>query len=291
MAITPSNPIRATENLVAVAAALSRSTVQVRSRGFGIGAGVIWHPNGIIITNAHVVRGPRATVELSDGRVFDAVCTRRDSHRDLVALKIAAVDLSAATIGDSDALRVGELVLAVGNPLGVVGALTTGIIHATGSKDAFSRWVQADVRLAPGNSGGPLADAQGRVIGINTVIVGGLAVAVPSNTVTRFLRLGEEQPQLGVSIQPVLVPLGAKRIFGLLVLEVDQKSLAEAAGLLTGDVLIAAGGQLFNAPEDLVKALHIDPGDTLQLDFTRGGKHMTCVVRPWSGETTGVEAA
>ena len=143
MAITPSNFIQATENLVAVAAALSRSTVQVRSHRVGIGAGVIWHPNGIIITNAHVVTEPRVTVELSDGRIFDAVCTRRDSQRDLAALKVAAVDLSAATIGDSDALRVGELVLAVGNPLGVVGALTTGIIQATGSKDAFSRWVEA----------------------------------------------------------------------------------------------------------------------------------------------------
>lgn len=288
MAITP-NDATPTENLAAVAAALSRSTVQVRSRRFGIGSGIIWHPSGIIITNAHVVEGSRATVELSNGRVFDAVCTRRDSQRDLAALKVAAVDLSAATIGDSDALRVGELVLAVGNPLGVVGALTTGIIHAMSPKDAFSRWVQADIRLAPGNSGGPLADAQGRVIGINTVIVGGLALAVPSNAVERFLR-GEERPQLGVTIQPVLVPLGDKRVFGLLVLEVGQKSLAEAAGVLTGDVLIAAGGQFFNTPKDLVEALHVDTGD-IQLDFTRGGKHMTCVIRPKGGEKTGVEAA
>lgn len=190
MTITPNDATRATEELAAVAAALSRSTVQVRSRRYGFGSGVIWHPNGLIITNNHVIRGPRATVELSNGRVFDALCINRDTQRDLAVLKVSAVDLPTATIGDSDALRVGELVLAVGNPLGIVGALTTGIIHAVGSKDA-SRWIQADVRLAPGNSGGPLADAQGRVIGINTVIVGGLALAVPSNAVERFLRLRE----------------------------------------------------------------------------------------------------
>lgn len=291
MAIMPNDATRATEELAAVAAALSLSTVQVQSRRSGVGSGVIWHSSGLIITNAHVVRGSRAKVELSDGRAFDAVCTSRDSQWDLAALKVSATDLPAATVGDSDALRVGELVLAVGNPLGLVGALTTGIIHAIGPKDASPRWVQADVRLAPGNSGGPLADAQGRVIGINTVIAGGLALAVPSNAVERFLRLGE-RPYLGVTIQPVLVPLGDKRVFGLLVLEVRSSSLAESAGLLTGDVLIGAGGQFFNAPKDLVKALlQVEPGDILQLDFTRAGKRMTCEVRLYGDGQTGVEAA
>lgn len=280
MTITPNQPTSVTE-LAAVAAALRRSTVQVHSRRMGVGSGVIWN-SGLIITNAHVVRGSRATVELSDGRVLDAACTVRDVHQDLAALKVAAVDLSAATIGDSDTLRVGQLVLAVGNPLGTV-ALTTGIIHAIDSKDAFSKWVQADVRLAPGNSGGPLADAQGRVIGINTLIAGGVALAVPSNVVERFVRLGEGR-LLGVTIQPVLVPLG-KRVFGLLVLEVHRSSLAELAGLLTGDVLIGAGGKLFKALADLGKALQIEPGGSTQLEFIRGGKRMTCVVKH------GVEAA
>lgn len=218
MAITPNDATTATEELAAVAAALSRSTVQVRSRRFGVGSGVIWHSSGLIITNNHVVRGPRAKVELSDGRVLDAVCTSRDPQRDLAALTVSAADLSAATIGDSDTLRVGELVLAVGNPLGHVGVLTTGIIHAIGPKDALTKWVQADVRLAPGNSGGPLADAQGRVIGINSAIAGGLALAVPSNAVERFLRLGsEERPYLGVTKEQGRLPClfltrGGKRI-------------------------------------------------------------------------------
>src|SRR5207247_6092649 len=100
-----------------------------------------------------------------------------------------------AAIGDSDALRVGELVLAVGNPLGLNGALTTGVVHAVGSADSERGhgWVRADVRLAPGNSGGPLADARGRVIGINSMIAGGLALAVPSNAVGEFLGQGPTQ--------------------------------------------------------------------------------------------------
>lgn len=143
-----------------LAAALSCSTVQVQCRRFAGGSGVIWH-NNLIITNAHVVTRSHAQVELADGQVFDAVCISRDSQRDLAALRIDATDLPSATIRNSDALRVGELVLAVGNPLGLVGAVTTGIIHAIAPT---ARWVQADIRLAPGNSGGPLADAQGRVI-------------------------------------------------------------------------------------------------------------------------------
>ncbi len=280
------------DELAAVAAALSRSAVQVQSRRLGAGSGVIWHSDGLIITNAHVVRGSRATVKLADGRVFDAACTNRDRQRDLAALKIDATDLPAATIGDSDALRVGELVLAVGNPLGVVGALTTGIIHAT-PKNTPRRWVQADIRLAPGNSGGPLADAQGIVIGINTVVIaGGLALAIPSNTVERFLRLGEQRPYLGVTIQPVLIPQRHRRTLGLLILEVSQGSLAESAGLLTGDVLIGVADQFFKATTDLAQALwQISSGDTLQLNFIRGGKHMICEVQMHSGGKPGAAAA
>ncbi len=188
------------KELADVAVNLSRSTVQVQSRRFGSGSGVIWHYIGLIITNAHVVGGSQATVELSDGRVFEAVCISRDSQCDLAALRVDATDLPAAAIGDSDVLRVGELVLAVGNPFGAVDALTTGIIHAI-APNLPGRWVHADIRLAPGNSPCPLADAQGKVIGINTVIAGGLALAVPSKVVERFLRLGEERPLGGTGVE------------------------------------------------------------------------------------------
>lgn len=283
-----SNMFTPNDELADVAANLSRSTVQVHQR-FGGGSGVIWHSNGSIITNAHVVRNMGVTVELSDGRVFDAVCIKRDRSLDLALLKVDAT-LPAATIGNSDTLRVGELVLAVGNPLGVVGALTTGIIHAIAPKDTLARWVQADIRLAPGNSGGSLADAQGRVIGINTVIAGNLALAVPSNTVERFLGQVEKRPLIGVTIQPVLVPLRGKRVLGFLILEVHQGSLAQSAGLMPDDVLIRVAGQFFRGTTDLAQALwQINPGDTLQLDFLRGGKDMTCTIRMHNGN--GVEAA
>ena len=276
------------EELVAVAEALNRSTVQVQSRRFGGGSGVIWHYDGLIITNAHVIRGMGAKVKLSDGRVLDAVCIKRDTIRDLAALRVDATDLPAATIGDSDALKVGELVLAVGYPLGFVGAVTTGIIHATALLPR--RWVEADIRLAPGNSGGALADAQGRVIGINTVIAGGLALAVPSNTVERFLLQGE-RPLLGVTIQPVLVPLRGKRVLGLLLLEIQPDSLAASAGLLTGDVLIETAGQFFQRTTDLAQALwQLNPGDTLQLDFLRGSDRTSCQVQILNGQS-GASAA
>lgn len=171
-----------------LAARLARVTVEVRGRGRGVsrgasvGSGVIWHPDGLILTNAHVARGD-VSVALWDGRDYPARLVARDTGRDLAALVIHAADLPAAEIGDSSALRVGELVLAVGNPLGLVRALSAGLVHA-----ADRRLIQADLRLAPGNSGGPLADARGRVVGLNAMIVGGLAVAVPSREAQRFVR-------------------------------------------------------------------------------------------------------
>jgi serine protease Do len=163
---------------------LRQSSVEVRSGGGSGGSGVIW-PEGVIVTNAHVVRSRDPLVVLSDGREFRAEIVRHDRRRDLALLRIAAGNLTPAEIGDSASLRVGQTVTAVGNPLGLVGAVSTGIIFAF---DQDRRWIQADVRLAPGNSGGMLADAQGRVIGINTMIYGGLAMAIPSNAAAIFVR-------------------------------------------------------------------------------------------------------
>lgn len=283
---TISTPTSITLELAAVAEKLRRSTVQVRSDRLSAGSGVIWNSDGLIITNAHVAPKERASVELNDGRVFEAVVTTKDSHRDLAALQVEATDLPAATIGNSDTLRVGELVMAVGNPLGIVGALTTGIIHATSSQ----KWVMADVRLLPGNSGGLLANAQGQVIGINTMIADGLALAVPSKVVERFLK-GERAPKLGVTLQPVLVNLGNKRVLGLLILEVEAGSSAIEAGLQIGDVLIRVCGQFFNTPNDLLSAIeYTEPGELLPLEFLRGGKHLVSNVLLHGG-TSGVKAA
>jgi serine protease Do len=170
-----------------LAARLARVTVEVRGRGRGagaaaVGSGVVWHPDGLILTNAHVAHED-VTVVLADGQARRARLVARDVRRDLAALVVDATGLPAALIGDSGALRVGELVLAVGNPMGLVRALSAGLVHAVGP-----RAIHADLRLAPGNSGGPLADAQGYVVGLNAMIVGGLAVAVPSREARRFVR-------------------------------------------------------------------------------------------------------
>jgi len=173
--------------LSALAGRLREITVQVHGEPAGIGSGVLWSRDGLIVTNAHVVRG-RVSVVLPGGRAVQARLLARDPERDLAALAIDAHALVPAEIGDSDSLRVGELVVAVGNPLGLSGAVTAGLIHAIGPRrPAGPSLIQADLRLAPGNSGGPLADACGRVIGINSMIAGGLALAVPSSLVARFV--------------------------------------------------------------------------------------------------------
>lgn len=288
-------PSGLTDAFVEMAAQLRRATVQVRGhRSPGGGSGVIWRPDGLIITNAHVARGPQAILELADGRKFDAAVTARDERRDLAALKVEATGLPAAAIGDSDGLRVGELVLAVGNPLGLNGALTTGVVHAAPAPDGPRRqaWVRADVRLAPGNSGGPLADARGRVIGVNSMIAGGLALAVPSNAVERFLTGGAARPALGITMQPVRLPLDGRVIFGLLIVETASGSPAETAGLLTGDTIIGIGGALFARPDSLMYALYdLAPGDTLRLAIVRGGRHAAVDVRLGAADADEARAA
>jgi serine protease Do len=279
--------------LETLAERLRRLTVQVRGRHPGGGSGVIWRSTGTIITNAHVVRAPSATVTLVDGRVFEATVSARDPQRDLAALKLQASDLPAAAIGDSSAVHVGELVFAVGNPLGMVGALSIGIIHALSPADgAYGQgWIQADIHLAPGNSGGLLADAQGRIIGINSMVVRGLAFAVSSNAVERFLNDDGQRPMLGVTLRSVSMSNAGKRGLGLLVLGVAAGSTAEAAGIMIGDVLIGIGGQPFGSPQDLSRALrHVGTGGRLAIDLMRGGQRIISEVAV-SASRSGTQAA
>jgi serine protease Do len=233
-----------------IAERLRRSTVQIRPHGReqGGGSGVVWSAGGLILTNAHVARTPAAEIELWDGRRLPARVSARDPRRDLAALRVEAGALEAVTPGDSGALRPGELVIAIGSPLGFAGALSSGIVHSIGRQ-----WIYADVRLAPGNSGGPLADTEGRVVGINTAIVNGLGAAIPTATALDFVRHGA-RPSLGISIRPVHV--------GLLLLEVDDGGPAAAAGLRPGDVLLGGLESLHTA---------LDGGDeTIRLRFLRG---------------------
>jgi serine protease Do len=260
-----------------IAEQLRRSTVLIQSGGRGAGSGVIWSGDGLVVTNAHVVRGSRVEVQLWDGREFEARVAARDPRRDLAQLRIEAANLPAAPGGDSSQLRAGELAIAIGNPLGFVGALATGVIHAVGPLRGLGpqSWVQADVRLAPGNSGGPLANVRGQVIGINTMVAGSLALAIPSNAVRDFLNAGPANAWLGVTVHPTLVPRnagasGAKKTFGLVVLEIEPGSPADLASLLPGDILLGTQEKSFNAVEDLAGALQGGGPRILRIEFLRG---------------------
>jgi len=260
---------------------LRRSTVQVRVRRSGSGSGVIWSPDGRIVTNAHVVPGLEslgagslgdAEVEFWDGRRMPASIVKRDRRRDLAALEVEASPLAAATIGDSNALRVGELVIAVGNPLGFTGAASTGVVHGLNWNEAGLRnraWVVSQLRLAPGNSGGPLANARGELVGINTMIAGGLAFAIPSYAVAEFLKAPlKQQSWLGLVVEPVTLEHSSRQL-GFIVMNVIPGSPADRSSLLRNDILVGAGGTRFYSVQDLddIRANH---DGVLELQFRRG---------------------
>jgi len=243
-----------------VAERLRRSTVQVGAgdRRSG-GSGVIWSSGGLILTNAHVARAPELRVELWDGRRLDGRVVARDQARDLASVRIEANSLDMALPSDT-AVRPGELVLAVGSPFGFAGALSTGVVHSVGRVAGMGSgtWILADARLAPGNSGGPLANAAGEVVGINTAVVHGLGAAIPAEVVADYLREAERaarRPVLGVTLRPLP--------HGLLILDLDPAGAAAAASLRPGDILLGS-------VEDLGQALDSGRG-AIPLRFLRGG--------------------
>jgi serine protease Do len=257
-----------------IAEQLRRSTVLIHAGSRGSGSGVIWSNDGLIVTNAHVVRGSHVCVQLWDGREFEVAVHSRDPRRDLAQLRIDAASLPAASPADSSQVRPGELAIAIGNPMGFIGALATGVIHGVGPLPRLGSqsWVQADVRLAPGNSGGPLADARGRIVGINTMVAGRIALAIPSNAVRDFLAGGSADAWLGVTIHPALVPRSASRLqtFGLVILEVEPGSPAALASLLPGDILLGTEEKPFTELEDLSRALRGSGPRALCIEFLRG---------------------
>jgi serine protease Do len=257
-----------------IAEQLRRSTVLIQAGGRGSGSGVIWSSDGLVVTNAHVVRGSHARVQLWDGREFDAAVQSRDPRRDLAQLRIDAASLPAVSPADSSQVRPGELAIAIGNPMGFIGALATGVIHGVGPLPRLGSqsWVQADVRLAPGNSGGPLADARGCIVGINTMVAGRLALAIPSNAVRDFLSGGSADAWLGIAVHPALIPRSASRPkgFGLVILEVEPGSPAALASLLPGDILLGTEERPFASVEDLSHVLRGSDPRVLRVEFLRG---------------------
>ena len=266
------------------------SVVQVHGTrgGRGSGAGVIWSENGLVMTNHHVIpRGARrgrsanaVRVTLRDGRSFGARVVERGRSLDLALLRLEGDpdDLPAARFGDSDALRVGELVYALGHPWGRVGAVTSGIVSGLGvaargaGRGASARYVQSDVSLAPGNSGGPLLNAGCEVVGINAMILDTQALSIPSNAARAWVT-GERRrrPRLGVAVRPVGLRADPNEAgAGLMIVHVKEGSPAGRAGLLVGDVLLGADGEPFLGADSLLQALR-RAGDKVRLRVMRGG--------------------
>lgn len=194
-AAAPAAAISLTSELHTLADRLRRVTVRVATTGArfdGVGAGIIWPSStrSIVMTNAHVVpprRGDQLVVEDDSGQRAEAEVIARDEEHDLALLALDAMPVAwplAARIGDARSLRPGEIVVALGHPFGVGGALSLGIVHAAPTGD--DSWLRADVRLAPGNSGGPLATLDGAIVGINCMIARGLGIAVPAQVADRF---------------------------------------------------------------------------------------------------------
>jgi serine protease Do len=235
----------------------------------GSGSGLVLSA-GQVITNAHVAVGKEVIVEAWGGNSYKAHVLRKDPHHDLALLSADGLDAPPAALSGNEP-KAGAAVIAVGNPLGFVGAVSTGFVQAVGVIRGLGwrRWVQADVRLAPGNSGGPLADVLGQIVGINTMIAGGLALAIPAASVQRFLS-AKSQRTLGVTVRPVTLrsPRQAPHP-ALLILELTAGGAAERASLLPGDILVEAGGQALHSPDDLAAALA--SGDIVSFAFHRAG--------------------
>lgn len=257
-----------------IAEKLRRSTVHISDGRHGHGSGVIVKPEGVIITNAHVAPFSPMEVELWDGRRVQAVLSMRDAARDVAVLRVPLSELPAAPFADSDQLRVGELVIAVGNPLGFTGALTTGVVHAVGRVPGLGprQWIQADVRFAPGNSGGPLANARGHIVGINTMVAGGVGLAIPSNAVSRLLRGKGSDAPLGIVSRPVQITARGRAQLGLMILEIAKNSAAESASLMLGDIIVGVNGRTIDSLEDLERVLEGTGERVVRVQFLRGDR-------------------
>src|SRR3954454_1683884 len=237
-----------------IAEELRRVTVQVladdeQSSGSGVIAA-----RGKVITNAHVATSTRHRVRVVDGKLLQGTVSKRDRRRDLAIIDVPEMsDVPIATLREASSLRAGEIAVAVGHPLGFIGAVSTGVIRAVGPVNGLGSqsWVQAAVRLAPGNSGGPLADASGRVVGVNAMVMNGLGLAVPSEIIQRLLSAAAPF-HLGVTVRPARLRDGK---YGMLILEIEQASAAETASLLPGDLITALDEASLNSLEAMEEAL------------------------------------
>jgi serine protease Do len=262
---------------------LRASVVQVHASRRGAGSGIVWGANQIV-TNAHVV-GSRQTVmvALEDGTRLEARVIRSDPRLDLALLEVDT-KLSPVNIGDSSKLRVGEVVLALGHPWGQPWVVTAGVVSGLGAmslpnSDITREVIRSDVQLRPGNSGGPLLNASGEVIGINAMVwTGDLGVAIPSDVARRWLA-SAPRAKLGINVQPIAVTNGLERSQGLIVVGLEANSAASRAGILVGDVIQEANGRVIRDGDALLDALEKTVLDSVfQLGILRAGRPITITV-------------
>lgn len=287
----------------AVMAAVDRigpSVVKVDAGGTG--SGFVFAPDGLILTNSHVVSdATRLTVTLPDGRDLRADLVGDDPHTDLAVLRVSAMDLTAAPFGDSSALRPGQLVIAIGNPFGFQHTVTAGVVSALGRSlrartvRLLENLIQTDAALNPGNSGGPLVTSASQVVGVNTaVILGGqgIAFAVPINTaryvITSLLRDGRvRRSHLGVAGQDIVIPRHFVRVHrlrherGVAVTAVSEATPAADAGLRPGDLIVDFADEPVRGIDDLHRLLTEDRiGQLVPIRLLRRGELRRVLVIP-----------
>jgi serine protease Do len=266
----------------------------------GLGSGVVVRADGYVLTNHHVIDGAEVVnVEFSDGRTLAAKVVGSDAPSDLAVLKVEGTNLQTLTLGDSDAVRVGDVVLAVGNPLGVGQTVTMGIVsakgRATGAGDgSFEDFIQTDAPINQGNSGGPLVSTRGELVGINSQIMSrsggniGIGFAIPANmarnVMTQLIDSGEvRRGMLGVTIQPVTSDiarsLGLSEVRGAIVNAVTPGSAAEKGGIARGDVITGIDGDEVKDGNELRnRVAQTAPGTSVKLNVLRDGKEQVMTV-------------
>jgi serine protease Do len=273
-----------TSALVSIFEASKPAIVQVRTEGRGGGTGILINEDGRLLTNNHVVARDDAKVEalLADGRSFPAVVLQRNPQLDLALLKIEGDNLKTLSLGDSTKLRIGEWVFAIGHPWGQRWVVTAGIMSAMRTAkladDLTTHYIQSDVGLAPGNSGGPLLNADGQIVGINAMIFGGdLSVAIPSSVVSKWLaELPARRVTLGIEILTTELPAAMRSLSaqasGVMVVGIRPERQARYSDVFIGDILLEVAGTAVKDNATLLETLAASlESQRLAVKLLRGG--------------------